>query len=55
VVCWSAPSGPSRRNCGPPKLQPTMLCRILGITRSRLYRLFEQTGGSFGTFSVNDC
>jgi AraC-like DNA-binding protein len=27
------------------KLQPTMLCRQLGISRSQLYRLFERKGG----------
>jgi AraC-like DNA-binding protein len=28
-----------------PQLQPSMLCRVLGISRSQLYRLFERTGG----------
>jgi AraC-like DNA-binding protein len=28
-----------------PKLQPAMLCQVLGISRSQLYRLFERAGG----------
>jgi AraC-like DNA-binding protein len=28
-----------------PRLRPNTLCRILGISRSQLYRLFERTGG----------
>ena len=28
-----------------PQLDPAALCRTLGISRSRLYRLFERTGG----------
>jgi AraC-like DNA-binding protein len=28
-----------------PQLNPAALCKILGISRSRLYRLFERTGG----------
>lgn len=28
-----------------PQLRPGMLCRVLGISRSQLYRLFERTGG----------
>lgn len=34
-----------QRHLRSPKLQPAMLCRTLGISRSQLYRLFEQTGG----------
>ena len=28
-----------------PQLRPNTLCRLLGISRSQLYRLFERTGG----------
>jgi AraC-like DNA-binding protein len=28
-----------------PQLQPAAVCRMLGISRSQLYRLFERTGG----------
>jgi AraC-like DNA-binding protein len=33
------------RRLGDPTLTPTQLCRELGVSRSRLYRLFEPVGG----------
>jgi AraC-like DNA-binding protein len=34
-----------RRHLRTPTLAPTTLCRLVGISRSNLYRLFEDTGG----------
>ncbi|MCX5493402.1 helix-turn-helix domain-containing protein [Kaistia dalseonensis] len=34
-----------RQNLGAPDLSPDGLCRAVGISRSRLYRLFEDLGG----------
>ncbi len=34
-----------RQNIASPALSPESLCRTLGVSRSRLYRLFEELGG----------
>ncbi|MFG1393670.1 helix-turn-helix domain-containing protein [Xanthobacter agilis] len=34
-----------RQNVATPGLSPKTLCRMLGVSRSRLYRLFEDRGG----------
>ena len=34
-----------RKHLGTPMFGPTILCRLVGMSRSNLYRLFEDTGG----------